>query len=400
MYIIDELKEIINLQKIKKIDLKKIEEIRKNLRESALIIQNNQPDKIDDLNNNFQTIFDSLTSEEIIKDDNNNYYNKYYDTLKYISFKEINKIIDPNYRRQILEKILQEKEIIKKSNDVFDTLLKKYIKVKAGDKGFKDNLSYILKTDDEIINFIEVYLIDDKKEYYFALSETLLYFFEKKSMIYLNNALYNENPILLEDEPLEIFKDCTKFLYDFKKEPKKIEEKYKIKYISKLLCIGYIKTFCFTFIKIFDEQGIKCKAPEKIIKAINSNKLTNIIKLYIYKILFNQNEIDVFLNQSSIKKYKLEEYNDFKDFIKTLKEDQTSYEPETKDKEKYEYLEQTIEKYKKNNFKEKISKKDIDNEKLDIDIYPSYYNLLEIPYSSYPNMQYYYHKSVMHHNQE
>lgn len=45
MYIIDELIEVIELQKIKKIDIEKFQKIRKFLRKSAEILQNNQPDK-------------------------------------------------------------------------------------------------------------------------------------------------------------------------------------------------------------------------------------------------------------------------------------------------------------------------------------------------------------------
>lgn len=46
----------------------------------------------------------------------------------------------------------------------------------------------------------------------FVLSETLLYYFEKNSHIYLNNTIYNNKEnILLEDEPFEIFKECLLF---------------------------------------------------------------------------------------------------------------------------------------------------------------------------------------------
>ena len=178
MYIIDELKEVIELQKLENINLEKIEKFRKLFRENALIIQNNQTDKIDKLIVNFQNIYELLTSEEIKKGENNNYYNKYYDTLRHIFFKEINKISDTNYRCKILEKILCEKEIIKKSNDTFELLLQKYINVNAGEKNFKKNLSIISKTDDEILNLIENNLVDIENDYHFALSETLLYFFE------------------------------------------------------------------------------------------------------------------------------------------------------------------------------------------------------------------------------
>ncbi len=128
MYIIDELIIIIELIKLKNIDLNKIEYIRKLLRENALIIQKNQPDKISELISNFLNINDSLISKDINNEEDKNYCNKYYDTLKHIYLKEINKVIDINYRSKILEKIIFEKEIIKKSNDIFQILLKKISK--------------------------------------------------------------------------------------------------------------------------------------------------------------------------------------------------------------------------------------------------------------------------------
>ena len=73
---------------------------------------------------------------------------------------------------------MKEKEIIKKSNDIFQILLKKYISKKKEE--FKENLFTILNADDENINLIEINL--ECKN--FALSETLLYFFEEKA-IYL-----------------------------------------------------------------------------------------------------------------------------------------------------------------------------------------------------------------------
>ena len=367
MYIIDELIKVIDLQRLKAFNSEKLEEIRKYLIENVTIIQNDQPDKIDELIINLQNIYESLTSEEVKKEDDIIYYNKYYDTLKYILLKEINKISDPNYRSKILEKILQEKEIIKKSNDIFDILLKKYISVKTGDKEFKKNLSYISKGDNEIINLIEYYLSDNKKEYYIALSETLLLFFEKNSIIYLNNALYDKKePILLEKEPLDILKDCTKFLNDFIEHPKEIEKK-KIKNISKLFCIGYIKAFCSTFVKMFDEPEPKFKEPETIINAINDNKLKKIIILYIYKILFNQYQIDVFVNSNYKRKYKVDKYKGFENFKKNLEEEKINYGMETLDNENYEKIYKAIEKYKKDNFTKKIQKDEIDYENLIID---------------------------------
>ena len=73
---------------------------------------------------------------------------------------------------------------------------------------------------------------------------------------------------------------------------------------------------------MFDEYEPKFKEPSKIIEVINENKLNKMIKLYFCKILFNQNQIDIFLNPNNIKKYKLEKYEGFKEFIKFIEEEQ------------------------------------------------------------------------------
>jgi hypothetical protein len=43
---------------------------------------------------------------------------------------EINKVYDISYRATILEQLMKEKEIIKKSNDIFQILLNSYFKKK------------------------------------------------------------------------------------------------------------------------------------------------------------------------------------------------------------------------------------------------------------------------------
>jgi hypothetical protein len=232
MYIIDVLIEVIDLQNLKEIKLTKIVEIRKNLRDFA---QNKNTDI-----KNFEKIYNSFISKEIKNETDKKYYKKYYDTLKYLCFIEINKISDTDYRCKILEYILKEKEIIKRSNDIFDILLKKYISLKTGEKGFKKNLSYISKDNNKICSLIDKNLMNNENGNYLALSETLLYYFEKNSIIYLKKALYDiKKPILLDNEPLDIFIEYIKFLGDCKDNPKKIEKEKKLK--------KHIKALLFRF---------------------------------------------------------------------------------------------------------------------------------------------------------
>jgi len=361
MYIIDELIEVIEFQKLKKIDIEKIHKIREYLRKSAEIIQNNQPEKINDLKGNLDDIYRELSiPKEVIIEEDKKYYDKYYDILRYIFFKEINKVNDVNYRVKILEYLIKEKEIIKKSNNIFQILLKSFIKKK---KDFKKTKKNLLEAKEQIIKVIENNLMDSQQDNYLALTETLLYFFEKNSFIYLKNVLYDEKePLLLEKEPMEVLKDCYKFLQDLIDENKKDEIGKNNKYITKLFCLGYIKTFCYIFIKVFDDDKAKFNDAEKIIDTINKKKSTcKMIKLYIYKILYNRYQIDAFLNQKYKDKYKLGKYDGFRDFIKFNEEEQVKYGFETLDNNNYESVYKVLEKYKKDNFNNEIQKEDIDD---------------------------------------
>ena len=105
-----------------------------------------------------------------------------------------------------------------------------------------------------------------------------------------------------------IFKECNKFLDKFNH----INE--GLTYITKLFCIGYIKSFYYTFIKMHDKNKFN---PKNVIKIINKSDKINMVKLYIYKIIYNKNnkQINVFLNSEIINKHKLDTYEGFNEFI-------------------------------------------------------------------------------------
>ena len=363
MYIIDELIKVIELENLKNIEIEKIEKIRKLIRKSAEIIQKDRPDKIDDLINNFDAIYRELeiSGDEIIQEKNNEYYDAYYNTLRYIYYKEINKVRDEKYRVKILEYLIKEKEIVKKSSSIFQILLKKYFKTTKDFKAARKNL---LEKNDKYIKLINENISDGQQPYYFALTETLLYFFEKNSIIYFNNIFYSlkeeKEGILMEKEPMSIFKDCISYLQDFADNKTRKYDKNN-KYVARFFCLGYIRIFIYIFIKMFDDDDAKFKEPEKIIEIINENKTINhMIQIYIYKILFNKHGIDAFINKNYILKYKLEEYNDFKEFLKLPDDEQIDLGFETLDNNNYESIYKKLEKKKKEKFKNKIKNEEID----------------------------------------
>jgi len=103
--------------------------------------------------------------------------------------------------------------------------------------------------------------------------------------------------------------------------------------------------------------------PEKIIEQINKCDEIKMIKLYIYKIIYNQNkkQIKMFLNSNIQAKYKLDEYKGFKDFIKFKNEDPLIYENKMLDNDNYKDIFKRLDDYQKDGFKNKIKKEDISN---------------------------------------
>ena len=283
--------------------------------------------------------------------------------MRNIFYKEINKITNDNYRVKIFEYLIKEKEIIKKSNNIFQILLKKTIKT---NKDFKKVIKNLLEEKkDEIILTIENNLHNSGEDNYFSLVETMLSFFEKNSLIYLRNIFNDskdendtekEQKKEPEKEPIDAFKDAIKFLDDEKN--KKYEKSNK--YITRLFCLAYVKVFCHVFIEMFDADDNKFKDPLKVLKIINEKKpIYKMIRLYIYKILFNKYQLDAFLDKNKKLKYKLEEYVDFKELLKFSDDEEINYGFETLDNKYYVKIYEILENKKKNQFKKKIEKKEI-----------------------------------------
>ena len=145
MHIIDEIIKIIELFTKKYNNIEKIKEIKNLIRKNSNIIQKytDYPEDLnEELSKNFEEIYSLIFKDEKIVNNDKDCYDK----LRNILNKEIIKISDINYRCKIFEKLIESNEIIKKSNDIFQILLEKYLKK---DKYF-GNISNILNGDDVI----------------------------------------------------------------------------------------------------------------------------------------------------------------------------------------------------------------------------------------------------------
>ena len=149
---------------------------------------------------------------------------------------------------------------------------------------------------------------------------------------------------------MDIFEKCNKFLSELKSRADKFHNKSAD--ITKLFCIGYIKSFCYIFIKMHDKTKFK---PEDIIHKINECDEIKMVKLYIYKIIYNlcNKQMHVFLNDSTKTTYRLNEYDDFNNFIKFENDEQLSYQNTISDNDNYKKIYKNLANYQKVGYKEK-----------------------------------------------
>ena len=385
LYILDEMNEIYNViskNSIANINNYLFSDVIAIIINSNEILQSNDSDKFEKLSKTFRSLYQNIN--KIINNENNNYY----DLLNFIYFKEIKKTNDLSYRTTIFEHLIKENQIIVNSMKILQILLKKLINPKK--EKFGKSILNILNSESDLEKLMENILKNEKEDNHLALSETLLYFFEKNSQVYLNNVFNDKTKNTLDQDPLIFFNSTSEFLFHFLYEPKLIESKNNIN-LCKLFCIGYIKIFCYTFITMINNnKKEKIKDTSKIIDNIinfeknileknKKNKLnlkdlrlSETIKLYIYKVIYNLNnkQFEVFLRNESILKYKLKEYK-FDEFISLKEINLFNYrnlkQIEINDIQNYENYYKVIDGYKANNF-ESVDLKDFELEKYGIDI--------------------------------
>ena len=348
LYIIDELIKIIDYHPNIKKNI--INEIRYHLTESAIIIQKNRSDKSTYLIQNIKNLNKKMKLIKIEKTKD-----KYYDILKYIYKSEIKIVNDKVYSSLILEEIIKDKEIIKISNDIFQMVLEPYINTEK----FEDLKDTLLCNNNNIIKLLNSKLSDKSADYYLALSEAMIYLFERYSLIYLKD--FSDIKKFVEEKEEEghlmLFKECNEYLQQNASSGNT--------YITELFCIGYIKSFCYTFIKMHNNNKFN---PENIIKIINEIDKMNMIKLYIYKIIYNKNnrQINAFLNNEIINKYKLDNYKGFNEFIN--KEEIEKLEHFNYENNNKLEIFKKLREYAKKQFKERITKDDISpNKEIEFD---------------------------------
>jgi len=110
--------------------------------------------------------------------------------------------------------------------------------------------------------------------------------------------------------------------------------------------------------KLKDSLSIENLLEKKL--SDSEKKMNKIIRLYVYKTIYNKNgkEFDVFLNKTKKKLYKFDKYKGFKDFFKLEEEEKINYGFESLD-DGFDSFFTKIEKHKNKNYDTKINKEEI-----------------------------------------
>ena len=414
---VDLLDELIKIYEIlslnEKLDGDNLTEFCSILKNNNSILQTNEKIQSEELVGEFKSLISSLNRSLIETD------KKYFELLKFIYYKEIKKVPDVRYRAAIFQEVIKDAEIIVNSNDILQILLFPIVKPKKDI--FPNSIPDILKaTDYDVAIIIEEILSENEnidKKIYNALNETLLYYFEKNALIYFHDIFHGKDKILFENDededkdkktkdedkkakdkdkktkdedkktkekdkktkdedkkeekrigPLKLFNKCVKYLIDYNNGSEKLEGKNKN--ICKLFCLGYIRAYCYKFIDLIDSDSPNLENKGKIIKEINKSKdLRKIISFYVWKAIYNKNKknIDIFINQEYITKYKLKEYDCFKNV--EVNENPFSYDCiNQQDKNIYDNFNQILEKYNEKQF-EGVDIEDFKVNKTDIDLF-------------------------------
>ena len=216
---VDLIEELIQIYEIlelnEKLDGEKLNEICLSLKRNNDILTSHKEIQSEELIEEFKKLY-GLINRELKYNDI-----KYYDLLKYICYKEIKKVPNISYRTAIFQDVIKDIEIIINSNDILQILL--FPLVNPNKTKFQNSIIEILTSTDYDIAAIIEYILEKKNEEVFnALEDTLLYYFEKNSLMYFNNIFHGKEKILLENDeekpiygPLKMFKECIKFLNNF-----------------------------------------------------------------------------------------------------------------------------------------------------------------------------------------
>ncbi len=309
--------------KINKLDINKL---ITNLTKSLEIIENNEESRIEQLCDNLKSLI------EIVKEVNDSSKNKkikgdevYYELIVNILLNELKRENSQKYKIYILkEQLLEDEKLFIQSTQLLKIILEDFVTSNIDlFQGSLDNLS------NSVLEILEKKINND------WIKETLIYTFEQISIIYIQN-LINENEKNKKENKKNIlfdlksfFGNCIEILEKIFKDPKLENEDDKVKTnicLKKIFALSSTRVYLKTFIDWIDKNQFKPTEIDEIIDVINgkeTNEFRDVIRYFIYKIVYNKNQKEIGKFFDTIDKYHFGKYKNF-DLIDKEKNSQES----------------------------------------------------------------------------
>ena len=324
-----------------KVDKLDINLLISNLIKSLVIIKKNDDNKIMSLEENLKNLIQNIrkafydtSKENEIKGDT-----IYYELISNILLSELKRENDLNYQIYILnEFLLTDTKFFIQSNQLLKIILENFVSsdVKKFTRSF-DNLS---KQELKLLEEKTITKDNTENEW---IKETLIYTFEYISIIFILNLKVeiekvnkeNKNKekkdqnIKLEEENIisslkDFFEKCVVFLENlFKSKFKKEEdEKESNNNIKTYFALAFVRVYTKEFINFIENNKHKKSSEiEQIIKIINgseNNRFREMLRYFIYKIIYQIKEKDLnkLFEDEIVEKFHLKSYKNFDLFLK------------------------------------------------------------------------------------
>ena len=219
---------------------------------------------------------------------------------------EFLKVNNENFKKMLLNKILDNNEYIYNNIQIF----KYIIKIDNSPEKISDNKDNILQKNNALLKILNncqkdyveqviINIFETKILSYFAQIRNYKKLFNKKN-IEQNKTIFrryyesvvnkkpNETFIIL-DKSFEIFKECIQFLDNYLNNNN--NDKDENKNLYKLYTISYIKIYLRELCYFIDKKYQEMQDIREIITAIEGgneeNRFRKVIKIYIFKLFYN-----------------------------------------------------------------------------------------------------------------
>ena len=284
---------------------------------------NLKKEEIEIMFNNVKNLYEFLY-------DNINSNKKFSKLINSIFIRELIKIENKNYRKMILEIILKNKNILINSIHIFNVIFNNDLdssveSLKNGDKNLQEN--------NPCYNIINEYL-NESSENHKIIEQILLNLFESYFLVYFDSIKDLENDELKEyykdyylskkDKRTNITLTLVNFSLILLKNKLSLLEEIYYKEDNNIQNMNIVKLYCISFIKIYLHKTIDFilnrteyfNDKEDVMKVIvgdKKNEFRDIMKIYIFKLIYSHLNNYLDLQNFHFKKYKFNFISEFDD---------------------------------------------------------------------------------------